>query len=200
MGAMTAVMVGMGVVSAGAQIMGGFAAGNEADANARAVTSEANYNAAIYEQQAGMIEQQKNNKIAQDKRQIRFVQAQTVAMTAHKGIEMSGSPLAILIDTTTQMNMDMAINAYNYDMEKYGALSAAESTRRQGYTKAEAYRRSGDTARMGGVIGGLTTLFQTGVAASSPSFSPAQKTPTKAINTGNSLYYRGGTGGFRDLI
>lgn len=199
MGAMTSIMVGLGVVSAGAQMIGGFASGNEADANARAVTSEANYNAAIYEQQAAMIEQQKNLKIAQDKRQIRFVQGQTVAMTAHKGIELSGSPLAILIDSTTQMNMDMAINAYNYDMQKYGALSAADSTRRKGQTTADAYRRSGDTARLSGVIGGLTTLFQTGAAAT-PSFAGAQTTPTKKINIGNTNYYRGGTSGLSDLI
>ena len=174
-------------------MIGGFAEGNQADANAEAVLSESKYNAAILDQQAGMIEEQKNLRIGQDKRAIRFIQGQTVAMTAHKGIEMSGSPLAILIDTSTQMQMDLAINAYNYDMEKYGVLSQKEATLRKGQTVAAQYRRSGDTARRTGIIGGLTTLFKTGVAASTSSFPGAQKVATKSIN------YGGGNTGYRGM-
>ena len=193
MGMMTGVML---AVSAGAAIYSGYQEGAEADRNAEAVLSESNYNAGIYEQQAGMIEQQKNLKIAQDKRQIRFVQGETVAMTAHKGIELSGSPLAILVDSSTQMNMDMAINAYNYDMDKYAALSQADSIRRKGATTAGAYRRSGDTARMGGIVGGLTTMFSSGTSAAS---SFKQTTPTKKINTTGKGGYGSRQSAYRSL-
>jgi len=80
-------------------------------------------------------------------------------------------------------------------MDKYAALSQAESIRRKGQTVAMQYKRAGDTARMGGVIGGLTTMF----SAKTPTNS-FQKTPTKKINIGNTKYYRGGTSGLSDLI
>jgi len=170
MGAMTSVMVGLGAVSAVQQVMGGFAAGEEADYNAAQTLSESRYNASILEQQAGMIEDQKNLKLAQDKRVIRFTMGKTVSMTAGKGIELSGSPMAIMIDTQTQMEMDMAIGQYNLEVQKYGVLSQREATLRRGETIASQYRRAGDTARTAGVVGGLTTLFKTAAYASESSF------------------------------
>lgn len=161
MGAMTAIMVGLGVVSAAQQISAGYAAKDEANRNASAIESESAYNAGIKRQQAGMIEEQKNLRRMQDERQARFVYGKTVAMTAAKGLEMSGSPAAIMVDTMTQMNMDMAITSYNYDMQKYGVMSEAESISRKGSTMAAQYRRGGDTAVRGGWMGGMSALYNT---------------------------------------
>lgn len=182
MGAMTAVMVGLGAVSAAQQIAGGFAAKNEAEYNARAITSEAAYNAGVYREQAGMIEQQKQLKAQQDDRIIRFAMGKTVAMTAAKGLQLSGSPMAVLADTLTQFEMDKAIGQYNLEVQKYGVLSQAESTERRGATLSGQYRRSGDTAMMAGITGGLTTLFKTGAYVSARSFdtSGGAKTGGKA--------------------
>jgi len=161
MGAMTSIMVGLGVASAVQQFSAGNAMQVEAEYNAQAVTKEAKYNAAIYQEQAGMIENQKNLKAAQDDRMIRFSIGQHTAITASKGIEMSGSAMAILSDTLTQLEMDKAITKYNYDVQKYAVGSAAESTLLKGETLAGQYRRGGATARTAGIVGGLTTLFNT---------------------------------------
>lgn len=170
MGAMTAMMVGLGALSAGTQIVGGLLTKQEAEANAEAISSEAKYNAQIYREQADMIEAQKQLQLQQDNRIIRFAMGKIVATSAAKGIEMSGSALAVLNDTLTQYEMDKAIGQYNLDVQKYGVLSQAEVTERKGYTLASQYRRSGDTAVMAGITGGLTTLFSTAAYASQRTF------------------------------
>lgn len=162
MGAMTSVMVGLGVAQAGTQIIGGFMQKDEAYRNARAIQAEADYNAGVFKEQAKMIEHAKNLKTAQDNRMIRFAAGKHIAMTAGKGLEMSGSPIAVLEDTMTQMEMDKAIMQYNYDMQKYGVESQAEATRARGYTLASQYRSRGDTAMFAGLIGGMTTIAKTG--------------------------------------
>jgi hypothetical protein len=161
MGAMTAIMLGLGAASAIQQFSAGSQQKTEAEYNATQVTKEAQYNAGVYRQQAGMIEDQKNLQAMQDDRAIRFAAGKHVAITAAKGIELSGSAMAVLADTMTQMEMDKAIGQYNFEMQKYTALSQAESITRKGDTVAGQYRRSGATAYTAGVTGGLTTLFNT---------------------------------------
>lgn len=158
MGAMTPAIMALGAFKGATQIIGGIQQNKEARMNASAIQSEAAYNAGIYRQQAGMVEQQKQLKMQQDARKIRFIEGQHTAVTAAKGIEMSGSAMAVLIDTMTQMEMDKAINAYNYDVQKYTLESQAVSTERRGYTLSQQYLRSGKDAMMGGVIGGISTL------------------------------------------
>jgi len=161
MGAMTSIMVGLGVASAVQQFSAGNAMQVEAEYNAQAVTKEAKYNAGVYAEQAIMIENQKNLQASQDNRAIRFATGKHIAMTTSKGIELSGSAMAILSDTITQLEMDKAIGQYNLEVQKYGVLSQADSTLRKGETMASQYRRGGATARTAGIVGGLTTLFNT---------------------------------------
>jgi hypothetical protein len=174
MGAMMA--VGLGVASAGSQIWGGYQQKKEAERNAQAIQQESIYNAGIYRQQADMVEQQKQLKMQQDARKIRFVEGKHTAITAAKGIEMSGSAMAVLIDTMTQLEMDKSIEAYNYDVKKYSLESQAQATRARGYTLAAQYRSGGKTAMMQGWIGGLTTLASTAMWG-------AKRIPGKAITT-----------------
>lgn len=166
MAQLTTLMLGLGAISAVQQVVGGYAQQREAEYNAKQVTKEAKYNAGVYQQQAGMIENQKNLQAAQDNRQIRFTAGKHIAMVTAKGIELSGSPMAVLSDTLTQLEMDKAIGQYNLEVQKYGVLSQAESTLRKGDTVASQYRRSGATARTAGITGGLTTLFTTAAYAS----------------------------------
>jgi len=142
---MTATMFALAGAGAVNSIMGG-----------QAANKEAKYNASLLYEQAGMIENQKNLQTAQDERAIRFAMGRTVAATAKKGIEMSGSPMAIMIDTMTQMEMDKRITQYNYDMQKRGVIAQAEGVRRQG-----------KQAQRAGVLGGLTSLFQSTMAIKS---------------------------------
>lgn len=178
MGAMTAVMVGLGATSAVTQVVGGMQQKDEAEQNASAIRSESAYNAGVYRQQAGMVEQQKQLKAAQDARQIRFVEGQHTAVTAAKGLEMSGSAMAVLSDTLTQMEMDKAITGYNYDMDKYRLESQAVSTERRGMTLSSQYRSKGKNAMTAGIVGGMATFAGSMFQAAAYNYTP------KKINTG----------------
>jgi len=191
MGAMTAAMVGMGAISAGMQMAGGMQEQREAESNASAIQSQAAYNAGVYRQQAGMVEQAKQMKAAQDARKIRFAEGRTIAMTASKGLMFSGSPAAILVDTITQMEMDKAISSYNYDVEKTYLESQARATESKGMTLASQYRSAGKNAAMNGLIGGLTTFAGSYMSASASMAKPKINLGTK-IKTNYGKY---GTGG-----
>lgn len=180
MGAMTAAIVGLGVAGGATSMLGGIMQNQEAKRNASAIQDEAAYNAGVYRQQSGMVEQQKQLKAQQDARAIRFAEGKTTAMAAAKGIEMSGSPIAILIDTVTQMELDKAITSYNYDIEKYSLESKAQATESRGATLAAQYRRGGRDAMIGGFMSGLTTL------AGTATFAGMSSGVTKSINLGNS--------------
>jgi len=179
MAALTAAIVGIGALGAATAVMGGMAQKNEAGRNAEAVRDEATYNAGIYRQQAGMVETQKQLKAAQDSRKIRFVEGQHTSVTAAKGIEMSGSAVAVLVDTLTQLEMDKAITSYNYDIEKYALNSQAEATERRGMTLSSQYRSQGRNAMTAGIVGGLTTFGGSLVSAAAYNY----KAPTTAVNT-----------------
>jgi hypothetical protein len=165
MGAMTALTIGMGAISAGTKIITGHREKKEAERNAQMVYNQSVYNAGIFRQQASMVEDQKNLKAQQDARKIRFMAGKHVAMTAAKGLEYSGSPIAVLVDTLTQLEMDKAINTYNYEVEQYGLESKARETELRGYTLAESYREGGKTALLKGYMGGLSTMAATAVYA-----------------------------------
>jgi len=198
MGAMTATMVGLGALQAGTQIAGGFMQKREAEHNASAIRSEAEYNAGVYKQQAGMIENQKQLKKMQDERMIRFAMGQTVATAASKGLQMSGSALAVLNDTMTQLEMDKAITQYNYDVEKTAVLSQAESVTRRGNTLAARYLREGDTAVFAGIAGGLTTLMGTAAYVSQRNFVP-KTVNKKSINTTGKRGYGSRSSAYKTL-
>ena len=161
MGAMTAIMVGLGAASAVQQFSAGQAAKTEAEYNASQVSAEAKYNSAIYAEQAQMIQNQADLQAAQDDRGIRFAAAKHVAVTAAKGLQLSGSAMAVLADTMTQLEMDKAIGQYNFAVQKRAVQSQGESVLRKGMTLSEQYRRGGETAAMAGTTGALTTAFNT---------------------------------------
>ena len=168
--------------------MGGMSQKSEANRNASNIESESAYNAGVYRQQAGMVEQQKQLKAAQDARTIQFVAGKTTAMTAAKGLQMSGSPMAVLVDTLTQMEMDKAISSYNYDIEKVALESKAQSTERSGYTLASQYRSKGRDAMTAGIVGGLTTFAGSMFTASAYNY----KAPATTVNTDQGAKKGGG--------
>jgi hypothetical protein len=148
MGAATTALVGLGVLQASMQIASGITRSSEIEA-------EAKYNAAIYEQKAGMVEAQKNLEAYQYERAIKKARGTAVARTAKAGLLLSGSPLAVMIDTETQMLLDKSIGQYNLEVQKRYALSGAAEYRRKG-------KISSRTALMTGYTNAFTTLLQTG--------------------------------------
>lgn len=168
MGLMTAAI---GIMGAGSQIAGGIAG-----------YQEGRYNATVLAQQAGMITAQKELEAAQYDRAIRFTVGKTIARTAGAGLEMSGSPMAVMIDTVTQMEMDKAIGQYNLEVQRRFTLAGASMEKRRGAM-----------ALTTGIMGGFSTALQTGAKMMSfdkPSYASTpmgKKTLVAPVD-----YYRGG--------
>lgn len=132
----TTLLLAGGGMSAAASAIGG-------EVQAKSIQRQAEHNATIYEQQAEMVKQKKKISEYKFNRQFGQMVGSTVAATAGKGLTLSGSPMAILIDNESQMLFDKAIQDYNFDIERNYALSAAENTRQQGAMDARAKRFEG---------------------------------------------------------
>lgn len=161
MGLATSAIVALGVTQAGMQIASGISKSKE-------IERQAEYNARVYEQQAGMIESQKGLEAYQYNRAIARARGTGIARTAKSGLLFSGSPLAVMVDTETQMQLDKSIGQYNLEVQKRYALSGAAEYRRQGKIGAK-------TALWAGYTNAFTTLLQTGAFASMSMSAPAQK-------------------------
>ena len=148
MGLTSTLIIGAGALSATTQVMG-------ANQQAKSMERQANYNAQIYEQQAGMITEKKKIQDYQFLRQAASARGSIVAGAAGKGFNMGGSPLAILIDNETQMQFDKAIGDYNLDIERNYALSGATNTRQQGAIDAR-------NTRTAGYSNAFSTILNTG--------------------------------------
>lgn len=167
MGFTTAALIGLGVAQAGTQIAGGVAA-----------SSEAKYNAKIKEQQANMISAQADLEASQYDRQIARAGSTLTARVGKSGLMMSGSPMAALIDMTTQMELDKAVGQYNYEYQKRFALSQADQ-----------YKRNARTAMFQGVSGAFTSLLQTGAMVGMARMNPSlQSTNTNRYMVNDTAY------------
>lgn len=151
MGIETAAIIGLGAATATTQVMAG-------RQQAKGIQRQAEYNAQVYEQQAEMIQQKKKIEEYQYNRQIAKMRGAVTARAAGRGLLLSGSPLAILIDNETQMRFDQAIGEYNLDVQRNYALSGAEFYRTEGKEKAR-------LARMQGYTNAFSTLLNTAGSA-----------------------------------
>lgn len=98
----------------------------------QAANSEAKINAALTEGKAGLIDVQKGIQYAQDTRGMGQAMGQTTANIAASGVQMKGSPMAVLLDQQTQMGIDRAIGQFNLEQQKRFTLAEADSIKRQG--------------------------------------------------------------------
>jgi len=147
--------------------------------------AQSEYNAAIYQQQANMVEEQKGIEAYQYDRAINRARSTAIARTGKAGLLLSGSPLAVMIDTETQMQLDKSIGQYNLEVRKRYALSGSRETLRRG--------RSGSRmALQAGYTNAFTTLLSTAATAYGGGLASG-KTATTAIhgkiNVAPSNYY-----------
>lgn len=164
MGAATAAIIGLGLIAGGAAL-------GKGEAGARHARYEGDYNAIVYDQQAVMIDASKKLEASQYDRAIRRARSTAISRTAGAGLELGGSPIAVMIDTETQMLLDKSIGQYNLEARKIGAISSARYSRYTGKQGARASMAAGYT-------NAFTTLAQTGFTAYSmnmPASSPAKK-------------------------
>ena len=141
MGGLSAAFLAMGVMSAGQKYTAG-----------QAASSEAKYNAKVKEAQAEMITKSQEFEAMQWDREINRVSATTRANIGFAGLQFTGSPLTVLIDTQSQMKMDKAIGYYNQEVNKFFTMS-----------EARMYESKAKTARQAGYSGAFTQLLSTGL-------------------------------------
>jgi hypothetical protein len=132
--------LGAGLISATANIKA-----------ARDASTEAKYNAKLKESQAQMIGSQKDLDNYQWDRNISRSISTFTQKIAKAGITMSGSPMAAMQSTITQMEFDKSIEQWNYDWQKRGVLS-----------EAAAYRREAKSVKMQGYANAFSSLLTAG--------------------------------------
>ena len=130
------VLLGAGAFSATTQVVG-------ANQQAKAIQKQAEYNAQVYGQQAEMVKEQKNIQDKQFARQLARTRSSIVSKTAGKGFLLSGSALAIIADTESEMLFDKSIMDYNNATQRNYALSGANYYRQQGAINSRLTRASG---------------------------------------------------------
>lgn len=178
LGTASALLLAGGAFSATTQLMG-------AGQQAKSIQRQANYNAEIYEQQAGMITEKKRIQDYQFLRDSNRARGSIVAATAGKGLKMGGSPLAILIDNETQMQFDKAIADYNLDVERNYAKSGAINTRQQGAIDARNTRMAGYTNAFSTI---LNTGAQVGLMNMKSPMAPKGRTINRSSTTASRPY------------
>lgn len=154
-------MLTAGAASATMSVMGG-------NTQANGIKKQAEYNAEIYEQQGQMVLEKKKIQDYQFNRQAAQVRGSIVAKTAGKGLNLSGSPLAILIDNETQMQYDKAIQDYNTDIEYNYAKSGATNMREQGVQQSRLAKMTGYTNAFSTILNTGATYGMLNIGASNP--------------------------------
>lgn len=94
--------------------------------------AEANANAELFRGKANLIDQQSQIESGQYDRKKSQVLSTSMANLGKAGIMPQGSPMAVMIDTQTQIQIDQAISKFNYAQEKQYANAQADQLKRQG--------------------------------------------------------------------
>ncbi len=87
----------------------------------------------------------------------------TTANIAKSGITMSGSPMVVMLDTYTQMEIDKRVTQANLDLEKYNVSVGKSRT----LSEADAYRRAGKAAVTQGYLNAFTSALSIGATSGS---------------------------------
>lgn len=144
-------VIGLGIGSAISQGM----AGNQ---QAKDIKKQADYNASVYQQQADMTSEAKQLADYQNRRNMAKMRGATIAHAAGAGFDFGGSPLAIMVDNETQMNLDSAVQDYNFDVQRNRYQSEAAMTRWTGDQQAR-------LAKTKGYSDAFSTALNTGISA-----------------------------------
>ena len=146
--AASALLMAGGTFSAASSITG-------ASQQAKAMKRQGEFNAQVYEQQAEVIKEQKKIQDYQFNRQAARARGSIVSRTAGKGLLMSGSPLAILADTESELLFDKAIADYNLDINRNYAASGANYYRQNAAIQSR-------LAKYTGYSNAFSTILNTG--------------------------------------
>jgi len=143
-------VAGLGVGSAITQGMAGHQ-------QAKSIKKQGEYNALVYEQQASMIKEQKKIEEYQFNRAGAKMRGKIAAKAGGAGLLLSGSPLALLVDSETQLQFDKAVGQYNLDVQRNYSLSGADYYRKNAKEQAR-------LAKTQGYSNAFSTLLNTGAS------------------------------------
>lgn len=116
--------------------IGGIVQGVGGVLQGRQETALGDYNAKILEERA-VAERQSFALLEEQKKRITKSQiGSQVALYAGSGIKMSGSPTAVILDSETNANLDLAIERYNSDVRARGFENQAAVTRYEASQKS----------------------------------------------------------------
>lgn len=146
-----AAVLGLGAMAAFSQVQSG-------KAQAASFKRQGEYNAQVYEQQAEMIAQKQKIEEHQWNRKISQIQGATVARTAGKGFGFSGSPLAVMVDNETELQLDKSMANYNSEIQKRYAKTEAMNQRFVGSEQARLAKMTGYSNAFSTMLGTVSTV------------------------------------------
>ena len=92
----------------------------------------ADYNAAVYDQQASLFQVKKGLTAEQYDRIIDKLEGESISAVASSGYDLSGSFLTVINDNLTQAYLDKNTELFNLEVGKRQSQSAAAESRRTG--------------------------------------------------------------------
>jgi len=101
-----AAVLGMTVISGIMQAMGSIQKGSS-------MQRAEEYNATVARQQAAAIRTSADLDIYRQKREARAMKSKQEALYSKAGVQLSGSPLEVMVDTAANYNLDQMITDYN---------------------------------------------------------------------------------------
>jgi hypothetical protein len=123
---------GSSSIGATASISGAILGAVQSINEGRVSKAQADYNAALMEGKAQWIDLEKATEAGQYERfKGKFI-GKSMASMAGAGLMPSGSPMAVLVDSLTQINIDKAIGQFNLEQQKRYDINAADMSRIQG--------------------------------------------------------------------
>lgn len=152
----TAVSTGLTLMQAGGGIMQAFSQQKAGSEYANSMMRQAEHNAQIFEQQAAMIQARKKIEDYQYKRAAKKLRGTVISRTAGKGLQLTGSPLAVMVDNESQLLFDKAISEYNLDVEANYARSAAAQARYIGAENARYARAQGSANSLTSILSSVS--------------------------------------------
>jgi len=168
MGAMTAIALGAGIMGATSSVMQGNQAKLEYEQQSRAYQmQQAGYNeqADLLEIEIAALDQKKVLEGSRYARQRRRVEGTVIARTAKSGFKLSGSPLTVLLDDLSQLELDESIGQFNIEMEKFNVRGEQYQLRSGAIasgSSAASARSSGKLATKVGYTNAFSSLLSTG--------------------------------------
>lgn len=146
----------MGGMKLAQGIMGSNSAKKEAKRKARAIRQMADYNARVKEMEARSVRETMGAETTRAYKGKRRQMASQRAAYAKTGAVSSGTPLAVMIEQATEMEMDIQSQRRNRLLQEQTLQQEAKTGRYQGEVQAQNAIAEGKAASRASLLGGIS--------------------------------------------